>query len=110
MRCAVLCDSITFHPSKPVVCTTSDDRTWKMWSSPTGELILSGAGHTEWLSSAAFHPKAHALLCTGAGDATVKVWDFLNGRCMHTFAEHKHVCALRCAVLCCAVLCCAVLC
>lgn len=40
-----------------VQVTGSDDKTWKMWHLPKGDLIMSGEGHTDWLAGVAFHPK-----------------------------------------------------
>ena len=40
-----------------VQVTGSDDKTWKMWHLPRGDLIMSGEGHTDWLAGVAFHPK-----------------------------------------------------
>jgi WD40 repeat protein len=49
--------SIKFHPKKPILATVSDDKNWKLWSFPTGELIMSGQGHKDWISDCDFHPK-----------------------------------------------------
>jgi sperm-associated antigen 16 protein len=38
-----------------------------------GDLILSGEGHKDWLSSIKFHPRG-ALLGTTSGDGTFKIW------------------------------------
>ena len=32
-----------------VIGTASDDHTWKLWSSPSGELVMSGEGHKDWV-------------------------------------------------------------
>ena len=37
--------------------TGSDDKTWKMWHLPRGDLIMSGEGHTDWVAGVSFHPK-----------------------------------------------------
>ena len=48
---------------------------------------MSGEGHTDWVSGVAFHPKG-THLATSGGDHTIKLWDFVNACCTHTFAEH----------------------
>lgn len=54
---ALTISSIKFHPKKPIIATVSDDKNWKLWSFPTGELIMSGQGHKDWISDCDFHPK-----------------------------------------------------
>jgi len=78
---------IAIHPTKPIVCTVSDDRTWKMWSIQRGELIMSGDGHRDWVASADFHPGG-SLLATSSGDGTVKLWNFVKASCEYTFSDH----------------------
>lgn len=78
---------VALHPTKPIVATVSDDRTWKMWSVQRGELIMSGDGHKDWIGSCDFHPGG-SLLATASGDGTVKIWDFLQARCSQTFSDH----------------------
>jgi len=41
---------LAFHPKLQVVATACDDHTWKMWSMPEGQLVLSGEGHRDWVS------------------------------------------------------------
>ena len=48
---------LKMHPKKPILATVSDDKTWKLWSFPTGELIMSGKGHQDWIADCDFHPK-----------------------------------------------------
>eukprot|EP00742_Colponemidia_sp_Colp-10_P001280 GILJ01001379.1.p1 GENE.GILJ01001379.1~~GILJ01001379.1.p1 ORF type:complete len:587 (+),score=100.52 GILJ01001379.1:190-1761(+) len=79
--------AIAVHPRKPVVATVSDDNTWKMWSIPNGELIMSGEGHKDWVSGVDFHPRG-THLATASGDGTVKIWDFVNACCTSTFTDH----------------------
>lgn len=79
--------AMCLHPKKSILCTVSDDQTWKMWSIPKGDLIMSGEGHRDWISSCEFHPSG-SLLATASGDGTVKLWDFMKAVCSYTFAEH----------------------
>lgn len=81
--------SVALHPSKPVAATASDDRTWKMWAMPRGDLILSGEGHKDWIASVKFHPRG-TLLGTASGDGTLKLWDFMETQaCLSTFSDHR---------------------
>lgn len=48
---------IAIHPRKMIAVTTSDDKSWKMWTIPDGQMIMRGDGHTDWLSGCDFHPK-----------------------------------------------------
>lgn len=59
-----------------IVATVSDDQTWKVWSVPNCDLLMSGEGHRDWISCVTFHHHG-TMLATGAGDNTVKIWDFL---------------------------------
>lgn len=34
--------SLALHPKKPILATCSDDLSWKLWTIPQGELIMSG--------------------------------------------------------------------
>ncbi|KAI8591509.1 WD40-repeat-containing domain protein [Geranomyces variabilis] len=79
--------SMKFHPKKMILATVSDDKTWKMWAFPTGELIMSGSGHKDWIAECDFHPKG-AHLATASGDGTVKLWDFAKGSVTATLGEH----------------------
>lgn len=49
--------SISIHPRKMIAVTTSDDKSWKMWTIPDGQMIMRGDGHTDWVSGSDFHPK-----------------------------------------------------
>ena len=79
--------NLALHPTRPVLVTCSDDKTWKMWHTESGELIMAGEGHRDWVSGADFHPRGTHLV-SSSGDMTVKLWDFEKQRCVHTFASH----------------------
>ncbi|XP_065838912.1 sperm-associated antigen 16 protein-like [Oscarella lobularis] len=78
---------LAFHPRKHVIATGSDDTTWKLWSIPSGDLILCGEGHDGWLSDIDFNQNG-IQLATSSGDCTVKVWDFSAGQCVATLTDH----------------------
>jgi len=79
--------SLAFHPKKAILATASDDATWKLWSLPAGELIMSGEGHRDWIADVAFSPLGSQLM-TASGDSDVKVWDFKTASCVQTFRGH----------------------
>ena len=79
--------SIDFHPKKAIIATASDDKTWKLWKFPTGELLMHGEGHKDWLSCISFHPDG-ILLSTCGGDATIKIWNIIEEKCIHTIIDH----------------------
>lgn len=72
--------SLAYNPKKDILATGSDDTTWKLWSVPNGDLIMSGEGHLDWVGGVEFHPRGN-LLATASGDGTVKIWDFVNACC-----------------------------
>eukprot|EP01006_Ploeotia_vitrea_P046540 TRINITY_DN67032_c2_g1_i1.p1 TRINITY_DN67032_c2_g1~~TRINITY_DN67032_c2_g1_i1.p1 ORF type:complete len:643 (+),score=375.74 TRINITY_DN67032_c2_g1_i1:56-1984(+) len=78
---------LAHHPTKPIVATASDDCSWKLWSLPKGELIMSGDGHKDFVSNLDFHPSG-GLLSTVSGDGTLKVWDLKQAACVMTFKDH----------------------
>ena len=57
---------IALHPNKDIIATASDDTTWKLWNLPSGELIMSGEGHKDWISGCSFDPSG-AYLATSSG-------------------------------------------
>ncbi|KAG2427437.1 hypothetical protein HXX76_012373 [Chlamydomonas incerta] len=80
--------NVALHPTKPILVTASDDKTWKMWHMPGGDLIMCGEGHKDWVAGVDFHP-AGTCLASGGGDSSVKIWDFEKQRCVTTFTDHK---------------------
>ena len=54
------------------------------------QLQMSGTGHSDWISSVDFHPTGQ-MLATGAGDATVKIWDIDNNQKeIISFNDHQN--------------------
>jgi WD40 repeat protein len=82
--------SLSFHPTKAVVASSSDDATWRLWavqSAADAELVMNGDGHKTWVSGVAFHPGGLAL-ATCAGDGLIKLWSLSSASCTATLADH----------------------
>ncbi|ORZ31000.1 WD40-repeat-containing domain protein [Catenaria anguillulae PL171] len=79
--------SVAIHPRKLILATVSDDHTWKLWNVPSGELLMTGSGHSDWIADVDFHPKG-IHLATASGDMSVKLWDFSKGQASMTLREH----------------------
>ena len=79
--------SLSYNPKKDIIATGSDDTTWKLWSVPNGDLIMSGEGHIDWVGGVEFHPKGN-LLATASGDGTVKIWDLRKRENLTTIPAH----------------------
>ncbi|XP_044934651.1 sperm-associated antigen 16 protein isoform X2 [Mustela putorius furo] len=80
---------IIMHPRKDILVTCGEDRLWKLVGLPKGNVLLTGFGHTDWLSNCCFHPSGNKL-ATSSGDTTVKLWDLSKGNCILTFEGHSH--------------------
>ncbi|XP_057359561.1 sperm-associated antigen 16 protein isoform X2 [Manis pentadactyla] len=80
---------VIMHPSKDTLVSCGEDRLWKVVGLPKGNVLLTGFGHTDWLSDCCFHPSGNQL-ATSSGDTTVKLWDLSKGNCILTFEGHKH--------------------
>ncbi|KAM3599795.1 uncharacterized protein V6R79_011712 [Siganus canaliculatus] len=83
---------IELHPRSQIAVSTSDDCTWRLWALPAagekvGQLVLTGEGHSDWLSDCSFHPDG-SKLATTSGDSTVRLWDFYCGCCILTLTGH----------------------
>ncbi|KAM8827570.1 uncharacterized protein spag16 isoform 2-T2 [Spinachia spinachia] len=83
---------IDLHPQKGMLATASDDRSWRLWEllpngEKVGQMVLTGEGHSDWLSGCSFHPDG-AKLATTSGDCTVRLWDLSRGRCVLSLLGH----------------------
>ncbi|XP_044029797.1 sperm-associated antigen 16 protein [Siniperca chuatsi] len=84
---------IDLHPRKLILASASDDRSWRLWALPAngekvGQMVLTGEGHSDWLSGCSFHPDG-AKLATTSGDTMVRLWDFSRGCCSLMLSGHS---------------------
>ncbi|RMB92757.1 hypothetical protein DUI87_30807 [Hirundo rustica rustica] len=80
--------SLALHPRKRIVLSCGDDRLWKTWGFPDGNILLTGEGHTDWLSGCCFRPSGTQLV-TSSGDTTVRIWDLSRRGCILTLRGHS---------------------
>ncbi|KAM6421646.1 LOW QUALITY PROTEIN: sperm-associated antigen 16 protein [Rhynochetos jubatus] len=78
---------LALHPRRDIVVAGSDDHLWKMWALPDGNIIVTGEGHSDWLSGCCFHPSSTQLVAS-TEDATVQIRDFSKGGCVPTSEGH----------------------
>nr|XP_045004045.1 sperm-associated antigen 16 protein isoform X2 [Jaculus jaculus] len=80
---------IVMHPCKDILISCSEDHLWRMVDLPNGNVLLTGRGHTDWLSGCCFHPSEDKV-ATSSGDSTIKLWDLSNGDCILTLEGHNY--------------------
>ncbi len=66
--------NLALHPTKPILVTASDDKTWKMWHMPGGDLIMCGEGHKDWVAGVDFHPAGETSWDKGRAGEEVEGW------------------------------------
>lgn len=54
----------------------------------SGERLITGEGHNDWLSAVKFNPQGTGL-ATSSGDGSVKIWDLLKTTCSNTLYDHQ---------------------
>ncbi|NP_078808.3 sperm-associated antigen 16 protein isoform 1 [Homo sapiens] len=79
---------VSMQPHKDILVSCGEDRLWKVLGLPKCNVLLTGFGHTDWLSDCCFHPSGDKL-ATSSGDTTVKLWDLCKGDCILTFEGHS---------------------
>lgn len=72
-------------PSYPVLITGSYDKTIKVWTLDTGEVVRTLLGHTRSVRALQFD---QAMLVTGSSDKTLRVWNWRTGECLRVLEGH----------------------
>lgn len=70
--------SVAFSPNGKLMATTSSDKTLRLWSTQTQQLMHECKGHTAAVWSAAFSPDSERVV-TGASDGTIRIWSVPTG-------------------------------
>jgi hypothetical protein len=71
-----------------LLASGSVDKTIKLWSLPSGDLMATLIGHQDRILSLAISPDA-TLLASGSGDKTVRLWSLPDGRLLKTVQGHQ---------------------
>ncbi|KAJ3148100.1 hypothetical protein HDU89_004946 [Geranomyces variabilis] len=79
-----------FHPNLPLIVSSSDDRTIKLWrmNETRAWEVDTCRGHYNNVSSVLFHPRQD-LIISDSEDKTIRVWDMTKRTALQTFRrEH----------------------
>lgn len=76
-----------FSPSGDRVVTACRDGVARVWSSVTGELVVSSDGHERGLTAAGFVPDGERVITCDSG-GTVREWDASTGAGLREFRGH----------------------
>ncbi|HEY9599792.1 MAG TPA: serine/threonine-protein kinase, partial [Cyanophyceae cyanobacterium] len=79
--------SIAISPDGQILASGSYDRTIKLWSLRTGELLHTLTGHGNRVSCIAISPDSQ-LLASGSYDRTVRIWSLGTGELLETLVGH----------------------
>ncbi|MBD3883297.1 hypothetical protein IFO70_16140 [Phormidium tenue FACHB-886] len=91
----VLC--LALNAEHALMATGHEDETIKLWDLRTGQVIKTLYGHRDRVWALAFSPQLTrtdadepdaAILVTGSGDSTIKVWNWKTGQCLQTLEGH----------------------
>ncbi|VDQ14880.1 unnamed protein product [Trichobilharzia regenti] len=70
------------------LCSSSDDKTLKLWDLVTGKCLKTLKGHSNYVFCCNFNPQSN-LIVSGSFDESVKLWDVKTGRCIRTLPAHS---------------------
>ncbi len=77
--------SIAISPDGQILASGSYDKTIKLWSLRTGELLNTLSGHTNRITCIAISPDG-TTLASSSFDHTIKLWSLSSGELLHTLA------------------------
>jgi WD40 repeat protein len=78
-------------PARPGTSLSgSDDRTVRLWGTPSGVHLRSLEGHSGAVYSVAFSPDGTHVI-SGSDDNSVRIWDMVSGAHLNTLEGHSSV-------------------
>lgn len=81
---------LTVHPSRPIVLSSSDDMTVKMWDWEKGwKCTQTFEGHQHYVMDVVFNPKDPNTFATASLDRTIKVWSLTSAKANYTLEGHE---------------------
>lgn len=72
------------------MATGARDKKIRIFEVKTGKLIITLAGHDNWVTDLWFHPNGKYLI-SSADDKSIRIWDLVLGRCYRKiYNAHDH--------------------
>ena len=78
---------MAFSPDGQSVVSGSDDKTVRLWSVESGELLQTMEGHTSPVMSVSFSPDGQSVV-SGSKDKTVRLWSVESDELLRTMEGH----------------------
>ena len=82
--------SLLVHPTEPIIITSSDDCTIKLWDyGKNFTLIRSLEEHKNFVMKVAFNPKDPSMFASGSMDKKIKCWSITSPNSQITLEGHS---------------------
>ncbi len=82
--------ALVIIPSNENIVSGSVDKTIKVWSSKTFQLIATLTGHTDWVNTLAIIPSNENIV-SGSNDETIRVWNSKTFQLIATLTGHVNL-------------------